>query len=127
MKNIIRQIKENRLPEAFLIRMLKGMTIVDKDCLKNITCYQYNGNIIIEHRNDENPYMVSISDTYIRRVFVERFVAVYGECDSNYIAIDNRIRRLLKEYLNIGEIEYLNTFQTSMYDVLMKIFKTPVI
>ena len=58
MKDLISKIKENRLPYAFFIKMLKEMTIVDKSYLKSTTCYEYNGNIIIEHPNNKKSYIL---------------------------------------------------------------------
>lgn len=48
MNNLVKKIKYNRLPEAFLIDIVNDMNIIKQTKYKNRIFYEYNGEIVFE-------------------------------------------------------------------------------
>ena len=91
--DLIKQIKYNRTPEAFLIDMVKGMTINEKTPYYSGKFYKYNGKIILQVNDLLN--QLNMSYKYIWSVFENK----YGY---NYDKTQSIIKKVVEEYTNIN-------------------------
>ena len=117
MEEIIYKIKKLRSPEAFLIKIIEGMTMLKNATYngRDVFLYEYNGDIMFDVC--EEGKTIYINERLMWDVFAEKYGLSYYE-------IKSTIKKVVENHMNLNDYNPLcgNYFDMNEYYDMIKRF-----
>lgn len=110
MNELLSKIKYNRLPEAFLIEIVKGMSISKDIIRKHALLYEYNNSIVFEHSITTG--VIYANYDLIWSVFEEKYGLVFDDIGKLLVRVWNKYS-VEKGY---ESVQYFSYSRCTWYD-----------